>query len=132
MLWKILDKIEFIQNVVPNLFSVDFKQQHPEIVQTQIANGLDLNELAIENFYEAMMNRVDYSKLLVNATFPVQWIFGLQDNIINYKKLLHLVNQSDINFVNCYPDCAHMSMIETPDKLIHDLLNFAGYSFQNR
>jgi pimeloyl-ACP methyl ester carboxylesterase len=112
-----------------NLFATDFKHINKELVKNQIESCLAMDEPSLINFYNAMINRKDYSTWLVKSLFPVQWIIGLEDNVLPYKKLLQQCYSSDINFVSFYPGCGHMSMLETPERLTSDLKIFADYCY---
>ena len=123
-------KNAFLRQMVPNLFSPDFKQSAPEVVEEQISNALLIAEEGLVNFYQAMIKRNDHSQTIFAATYPIQWIIGLEDNVIFYKKILEQCYKSPINFVTFYNNCGHMSMFETPDRLINDLKYFASYCYK--
>ena len=91
-----------------------------------------MKEDGMVNFYKAMIARRDSSTVLANAVFPVQWICGIDDVIIPYKKIMDKYHQSDINFVSFYNNCGHMSMLEAPEKLASDLREFAAFSNYSR
>ena len=120
----------FIRQMIPNLFSANFKQLHPEVVQQQIDKSLGMPEESLINFYDAMINRADHTETIKKAGFPVQWILGLEDNIIFYKKILELCYKSEINFVTFKNNCGHMSMLESPGSLVTDLKEFVIYCFE--
>ena len=122
-------KNAFIGQMVPNLFSNSFNLSSPLIVKKQIEEALKMNGESMVNFYNAMIARKDNTALLDNALFPVQWIAGKEDNVIHYRKILELCHKSDINFVSFYPNCGHMSMVETPGILVEDLNIFINYCF---
>jgi len=122
-------KNTFISQMVPNLFSKAFNLSNPFAVKQQIEEALKMDDDGIINFYNAMILRQSNTHLLASAVFPVQWIVGKDDNVIHYKKILELCYISCINFVSFYQNCGHMSMIEMPDMLIHDLKIFINYSY---
>ena len=117
----------FISQMIPNLFSDAFKRSNPEIVKQQVESGLKMEDDGMINFYNAMMLRPDLTNVLDKASFPVQWILGINDNLISYKKILRECYRSGINFVSFYNDCGHMSMFEAPKRLLDDLRDFAHY-----
>ena len=121
-------KEPFIRQMIPNLFSDVFKQNNPAIVKEHIDKGLKMNSDSLINFYNAMRLREDRRNMVKAAKFPIQWIIGLGDNIMGYKKILIESHQSAINFVTFYHECGHMSMIEAPGKLTADLETFGKYS----
>jgi len=123
-------KKAFICQMIPNLFSTDFKQSDPLAVKNQVDMGLEMNDNGIINFYEAMIARQDTTNVLENAIFPVQWIIGIDDNVIYYKRILEQCCKSGTNFVSFYNKCGHMSMIERPEKLASDLSAFVNYCYK--
>jgi len=124
-------KNAFIRQIIANLFSPHFKQAHPEIVEQQTEEALEMEEKSLINYYFAMIGRKDQSFWLKNTSIPVQWIIGMEDNLIYYKKILEQSAKSGINFVTFYNNCGHMSMLEDPNKLINDLKEFINYSYES-
>jgi len=122
-------KIPFIKQLIPNLFSNDFKQAHPEVVEKQIELAIGFEDESLINFYNAMIGRKDQSKALSEAEFPVQWVIGKDDKVIFYKKILELCYKSQINFVTFKNNCGHMSMLEMPASLLADLKEFTDYCY---
>ena len=120
-------KSAFISQMIPNLFANSFKLSHPEIIQQQMGNAMEVRGDNMIGFYQAMMERTDNTQALKNAPFPVQWIVGMEDNVIDYRKILEVCHLSGINFVTFYHNCGHMSMLENPVKLIGDLRAFGSY-----
>ncbi|MFI5196144.1 MAG: alpha/beta fold hydrolase [Chitinophagales bacterium] len=120
-------KNTFISQMAPNLFSDAFKRSDPEVVKEQVEQALKMEDNSIVNFYTAMMQRPDRTNVLEKAVFPIQWIAGINDNLISYKKILEQCYKSDINFVSFYNNCGHMSMFEVPGQLISDLREFINY-----
>ena len=122
-------KSTFLSHMIPNLFSTTFRESQPLAVKMQIDEAMKMGDNGLVNFYNAMISRSDRSNLLKTATYPLQWIIGIDDNIMPYKKVLEHSYKSDVSFVSIYPDCGHMSMIETPEKLIGDFKSFIHYSY---
>jgi pimeloyl-ACP methyl ester carboxylesterase len=119
---------QFVKQMIPNLFADDFKLAHPQAVSEQVAEGLKMATESLINFTDAMRLRTDNRAVIKDAKFPVQWVIGKQDNIMDYKKILRESYQSAINFVTFYRECGHMSMIEAPERLATDLKTFGAYS----
>ncbi len=122
-------KAAFIRQMVLGLFTDDFKRNNPEVVESQIANSMEVSEAGLINYYTAMMQRADRTDVLEKHNFPVQWVFGGLDNVIPFKKVVPFTHTSAINFVTFYPHCAHMGMYEAKENLIKDLLEFCGYCY---
>jgi pimeloyl-ACP methyl ester carboxylesterase len=118
----------FIQEMVPNLFSTFFKLNNVAEVQRQVAHSLELKDETLISFNYALMNRPDNTKVL-EWEIPVQWIMGKEDNILPPKKMIKQCTIANINFVNLYENCGHLSMIEQPGQMASDLVQFAAYCY---
>lgn len=122
----------FIRQMIPNLFSGTFKTNHPKALEANINEGLKLEGRSLIAFYNAMINRPDRISILQNAIFPVQWLAGKEDTIAAPAKMLQQSMLANVNFVSVYPGVAHMSMIEDPERISRDILEFAAYCFSNK
>ncbi len=121
----------FVRQMIPNLFSASFRKEQPEVVNAQIMRALQLPDEEMIAFYEAIAARPDRTTVLQQAQFPVQWIIGKEDTATPAEKALHQAGLSDVSFVHVYPACAHMSMLEQPERLAADIAGFGSYC-QNR
>ncbi len=119
----------FVTQMIPNLFSDDFKAKKPEVVEECIDEAMKMSENGMVNFYQALIGRKDRVSILKDAPYPLQWIIGHNDNIMPYKKILQHCYHSGTNFVALYENCGHMSMYEAPAKLTDDLKNFIDYCY---
>jgi pimeloyl-ACP methyl ester carboxylesterase len=117
----------FIKQMTPGLFSAAFKEQQPAKVSYQVERGLKLNAASMIAFYNAMINRLDRNAILHSISCPLQWIIGEEDSIAPKMKVLEQAKLADLNFVSVYRNCAHMSMVEEPGRLIRDLTEFGDY-----
>ncbi len=120
-------KSAFIRQMVTNLFPDSFRASDPELIEAQIQSALETDENALVNYYLAMIGRKDQRNWLENASIPIQWILGTEDNLISYKKILVFCIKSGVNFVSLYNGCGHMGMLEFPERLAADLGSFTEY-----
>lgn len=120
-------KEAFIKQMTTKLFAPSFAEANPEVVKDKVAMGMKISEEGLINFYKAIMERNDNTEIVTKAPFPMQWIMGMEDGIVNYKKNLELCYHSTINFVTLYSNCGHISMIEQPENLLINLKQFANY-----
>jgi pimeloyl-ACP methyl ester carboxylesterase len=121
----------FVRQMIPGLFSESFRKEQPEVVSTQLARALQLPDEDMIAFYEAIAARTARMEVLQDARFPVQWIIGQEDKATPAEKALQQAGLSDVSFVQVYAECAHMSMLEQPERLAGDLTEFGLYC-QNR
>ncbi|GAA4461714.1 alpha/beta hydrolase [Nemorincola caseinilytica] len=124
-------KETFIKQMTANLYAPSFAAAHPDVVQRKAASGMEMTDEGMINFYRAMIARADTTHLLKDAPFPIQWVLGEADGIIDLKKILKECHVSGINFVSLYKDTGHMSMAERPDMLMADLLTFCRYCYSH-
>lgn len=123
-------KDAFIRQMVPALFSKAFKEGKPDVLEQEIERGLQLDGKSMVAFYNAMINRPARITTLEKASYPIQWIFGEEDTIVPPEKVMQQSTLADVNFVSVYSGCAHMSMLEDPERLADDLNDFGGYCFK--
>ena len=122
-------KEAFIKEMTPNLFAKSFREENKEVIKEQIIRGMQLPEESMIAFYTAMMNRKDRTSILKTATYPVQMIIGKEETIAPMDLLLEQAAMADVSFASVYEDSLHMSMIEKPESLANDLLNFTTYCY---
>ncbi len=134
---KVIDIVEkggkdaFLRTMVPGLFAEEYVKQNNAAVAEQVTNALIMSQQAVVNFYRAMMERQERTHVLMNATFPVQWIIGAKDALIPVKKILPLTHMTEVNFTSYYRECGHMAMIETPLTLQKDIKTFLEYCYSS-
>ena len=131
---KIIDLIKkggtkaFLRELFPSLFAADkrivFKSEWEAL------NNLyqTVSPTSLIALYEAIMNRKNYAETTWNE-FPMQWIIGEQDQLLDPKDLIAQALQSDKSFVSLYPNCGHMSMIENRAQFEKDILEFTNYCY---
>lgn len=125
-------KESFIKQMTANLFAPGYTTAHPGVVAEKTAMGLSMSDEGMINFYRAMIHRDDNRAVVHEATYPVQWVLGSEDALIDYRKILKECHQSYINFVTLYIGCGHISTIGNPEMLVADLREFCNYCCPNR
>lgn len=114
----------FLKNTTPNLFSEHYKKQHPERVSELIEQGKQFSKEALIQYYTAMMNRPDRTKVLEKSNVPVLFIIGSEDKAAPLDDLLQQVHLPTISYIHILQGCGHMSMWEKADELNNYLLEF--------
>jgi len=125
-------KEAFVKQMTNNLFAKEFLNVSPDVVTQKVNAGMQMTDEAMTGFYEAMIGRSDYVAMLDGLPFPVQWIAGKEDSIVDFRKILQLCHRSSVNFVSLYEQCGHMSMLESPEYLVRDLRSFSSYCFSRK
>lgn len=131
---KVIDLIKkggkkaFLRELFPSLFAADkpivFKSEWEALYNRH----LSVSPISLIALYEAIMHRQNYVEITWNE-FPMQWIIGEQDQLLDPKDLIAQALQSDKSFVSLYPDCGHMSMIENRAQFEKDILEFTNYCY---
>ena len=131
---KVIDLINrggtkaFLRELFPSLFAADnriiFKLEWDALYNRHQT----VSPASLIALYEAIMNRKNYAETTWNE-FPMQWIIGEQDQLLDPKDLIAQALQSDKSFVSLYPNCGHMSMIENTAQFEKDILEFTNYCY---
>ncbi|WP_018611811.1 alpha/beta fold hydrolase [Segetibacter koreensis] len=114
----------FLKNTTPNLFSENYKKQHPERVSELIEQGKNFSKEALIQYYAAMMNRPDRTEVLKKSKVPVLFIIGSEDKAAPVDDVLKQVPLPKTSYVHIIRGVGHMSMWEEPEKLNKYLLEF--------
>lgn len=114
----------FLKNTTPNLFSENYKKQHAERVSELIEQGKKFSKEALIQYYKAMMNRPDRTKVLEKSNVPVLFIIGSEDKAAPLDDLLQQVHLPAISYIHIIEGCGHMSMWEKTHLLNNYLLEF--------
>jgi pimeloyl-ACP methyl ester carboxylesterase len=114
----------FIKNTTPNLFSENYKKQHPEKVLALIEEGKSFSKEALIQYYTGMINRPDRTEVLENSEVPVLFILGTEDAAAPLQDLLNQVHLPKVSHVHIINGVGHISMMEEPQQLNNHLLAF--------
>lgn len=114
----------FIKTSLPGLFSSDFADKRPEIIESFIQKGLSFSNAALVQYYEAMIARPDRISVLKNFPHPILFIIGEHDPAVPLESSLkqcYLPQQSHVTILS---NSAHMGMWEETEKLNQQLSTF--------
>jgi len=131
---KIIDLIKkggtkaFLRELFPSLFAADNRIIFKLECETLYNRHQTVSPASLIALYEAIMHRQNYTETTWNE-FPMQWIIGEQDQLLDPKDLIALALQSNKSFVSLYPNCGHMSMIENRAQFEKDILEFTNYCY---
>jgi pimeloyl-ACP methyl ester carboxylesterase len=102
----------FIGQSVPNLFSENFKKQHPEIVNDLIERYANFNPESLVLYYKAMIQRPDRTLVLKEFPHPVLFIIGGQDKAVSLQDSLQQSYMPQLSYIHIIETAAHMGMLE--------------------
>ena len=114
----------FLKTTIPNLFSAAFKIAKPEAIEALIDAGKDFTVFALQNYYRAMMNRLDRTAVLKSSKLPILFIIGTDDVAIPLKDSLEQSHMPKYAYIHVLENVGHMSMIENPEIVTSFLHNF--------
>lgn len=123
------EKEMFLKGMAQNLFADAYGRQHPEVVKSIVAKGMQLSAEALAAFYQAIMDRSDKRGMLPEARFPLQWIIGNEDTATPMKDAMEQCHMTPVNHIALYKPCGHMSFLECPEALCADLQAFLAYCY---
>lgn len=114
----------FLRISLPGLFAPAFREQRKDVIDSLLASMKKVSGTTLIQYYRAMMQRPDRSKLLKAAPYPVMFIIGQEDEII---PPTYTLQQADITanaYIHMLKNVGHMSMLEVPEELSHFLEAF--------
>ena len=106
---------EFLKTMIPGLFAPDFRDANPHQVEHQTQLALALTDTSLIAYYEAMAARPDRTHVLRNATWPVLFIVGGQDQAVPAAAALEQAALPDKASVCLMEEVGHLGMIEAPE-----------------
>lgn len=105
---------EFLQTMVPGLFAPAFREAHRHAVEHQTKLSFALSDASLIAYYRAMIARPDRTTILREATFPVLFIIGGQDQAVPATAALEQAALPAKASVCVMEDVGHMGMLEAP------------------
>ena len=115
---------EFIKNMLPNLFGPVTKSKNPILIEEQLALSNNFSDKSLVNYYKAMMQRADRTKVLKNIRIPMLFILGKYDNAVSLKDGLEQCSLPDLAYIHVLENSGHAGMREEPEKANEILKNF--------
>lgn len=106
---------EFLRLTGSNMFGERFKEVSPEKVKNHIEKYGKLSSEALGIGVEAMRDRPDRTAVLASFSFPVLFIFGMQDTLIPFEKSIDLTEYPGKSYPFILSEAGHMGMVERPD-----------------
>ena len=117
----------FIRQSIPNLFAAETRTSRPSLVQTMIDRYSGLAPDTLIAWYEAMIQRPDRTKVLKEATTPVLFVIGKEDQAVPPEHTLQQSHLPSLSHIHILQHSAHMGMLEEPglsNNLLQSYLNF--------
>ena len=120
--------LKYLETATANLFSNQFKEQHPDQIQTVIDSASDISKEAMIQFVLAMRNRRAHSHLLSQNRIPIWMIVGKEDIAVPFEDSQAQIELLPKKNVLILDQVGHMGMLEATDKVnqaIHQFIQDA-------
>lgn len=114
----------FLKTTIPNLFGAAFKAAHPEKVEALILASQSFSKEALQQYYRAMMNRLDATDVLKSNRLPVLFVIGTEDVAAPMKDMLEQTQLTMHPYIHVLQNIGHMGMWEATDEMNEHLLAF--------
>ncbi len=107
------NKNTFVQLAIANLFTPDKKQLLSQKIALLLQQAKNTPSIAIISALKAMQHREDHSKTLHTATFPIIFILGQNDPLMNFSTTIEQLDQTPVILYSLAQ--GHMLPIEAPE-----------------
>ena len=114
----------FLHISLPGLFAPAFREQRKEVIDSLFTSMKKVSGSTLIQYYRAMIQRPDRSKLLEIAPYPVMFIIGQEDEIIKASDTHQLADITANAYIHVLNNVGHMSMLEAPESFANLLLYF--------
>ena len=109
--------LKYLETATANLFSNQFKEEHPDQIQTVIDSASDISKEAMIQFVMAMRNRRAHSHLLTQKLIPIWMIVGKEDIAVPFEDSQAQIELLPKKNVLILEQVGHMGMLEATDKV---------------
>lgn len=122
----------YINEVVTSLFAAEnLNKIIPEVEKVKrIAAAI--SKQSIINSLEGMKERKSRDMILKFADYPVLFIIGKKDTVINYETMYPQIGLCMYPSVLMLEDAGHMGFYEAPEETVNELEAFATRCFRNQ
>jgi pimeloyl-ACP methyl ester carboxylesterase len=103
---------EFLKTAIPNLFSLQSKNEQPELTGYLLTVAQNFSTDALVSYYEAMMQRQDRTHVLKQTKTPVLFIMGKYDAAIPMEDTLKQCHLPEKSYIHILQKSGHMGMLE--------------------
>lgn len=122
----------YVSEVVTSLFaSENIERINAEIEKVKLI-AAKVGKQGIINSLEGMKERKKRDMILRHANYPILFIIGKKDSVINYESMYPQIGLCKFPFVIMLEEAGHMGFYETPKETLKELKLFASRCFGNR
>lgn len=120
----------YVAEVINSLFAPDNLKKFPAEVEKVKSIAASTSKQSIINSLEGMKERKSRDMILKFAEFPVQFIIGKKDSVINYETMYAQMGLCKFPFVVMLEEAGHMGFYEAPKQTAKELASFADRCFR--
>ena len=106
----------YVTQLFPGLFTVEFAEAQPDILQKLIENAKQQPAEAIIMALESMLNRRDHTGTLRHLNVPLQIIQGEADTLVPLESATAAALLPATTDLQILPGVGHMGMFEAPER----------------
>jgi len=111
----------FLKTSIPGLYFDVSKFESDIHSQIEISTGI--NDEALIQYYQSMLNRQDATKWVQATDVPLLMIVGKHDKAIPFNQSLKQFHLSHLTYLKVLQSSAHMGMIEQPE-VVNQFISF--------
>jgi pimeloyl-ACP methyl ester carboxylesterase len=104
----------FLKTSTPNLFWD--KEKNKEAIDILIAEGENISQAALVQYYNAMITRKDTTEVLKTFSKPILFIIGQYDQAVPFADSMQQTYAPSYAYIHILRKSAHMGMLEEKDK----------------
>ncbi|QRR03362.1 alpha/beta fold hydrolase [Dyadobacter sandarakinus] len=105
----------FVQKTGANMYGDRFKELFPAKVEAHVEKYGQLPAEALIAGLAAMRDRPDRTAVLASLPFPVLFIVGMQDKVLDFESVITLTEYPRKSYPFILAEAGHMGMVERPD-----------------
>jgi len=117
--------LKFLESSIPGLFTSE--NANLPGLKNLLLQASSFSGETLTQYYTAMMQRKDLTKVLINSTIPVLLIAGIEDQAIPFEQSLKESSLAGETHFHVLRHSAHMGMLEEPIKAIDILANYLHF-----
>ena len=109
--------LKYLETATANLFSNQFKEKHPDQIQSVIDSASDISKEAMIQFVFAMRNRRGHTHMLTQKRIPIWMIVGKEDIAVPFEDSQAQIELLPPKNVLILEQVGHMGMLEATEKV---------------
>lgn len=122
----------YVSEVIISLFATENIVKNKAEIEKVKRIAAAVSKQSIINSLEGMKERKNRELIFKFAEYPVLFIIGKKDSVINYETIYPQIGLCKYPSVLMLEDVGHMGFYEAPKKTLKELDLFSGRCFRNR